>query len=64
MSDQIEPIFTSVKEAARLLALSTWQVYELCDRGALVSQYEGRRRLVRVESIRAYADNLPTTPAA
>ena len=58
-------IFVSVKEAAHMLSLTPWSVYKLCDEKVLVSQYHGRRRLVRVESIRAYADDLPTTnPAA
>lgn len=55
-----EPIFVSVKEAAAMLALKPISVYRLCDDGSLVSQYAGKRRLVRLESVRAYADGLPT----
>lgn len=59
---QPDPIFVSVKEAARLLNLTTWTVYKLLDEKAIKSQYEGRRRLVRLESVRAYADSLPEYP--
>lgn len=58
-TSSIEPIFVSVVDAARILALSRWQVYALCDEGRIESHYEGRRRLVRVDSLRAYADSLP-----
>lgn len=61
--DTPEPIFVSVNEAARILSLTPWSVYKLCDEQVLVSQYHGRRRLVRYESVKAYADGLPTTAA-
>ena len=59
---EIQPIFVSVKEAARILGLTTWSVYQLLDAQKIASQYHGRRRLVRVESLREYADSLPDTP--
>lgn len=55
-----EPIFVSVNEAARLLSLTPWSVYKLCDNGQLDTRYHGRRRLVLLASLRAYADGLPT----
>lgn len=57
-----DPIFISVKDAARLLNLTTWTIYKLLDEQAIASQYQGRRRLVRLESVRAYADSLPEYP--
>lgn len=57
-----DPIFISVKEAARLLNLTTWTIYKLLDEQAIASQYQGRRRLVRLESVRSYADSLPEYP--
>jgi excisionase family DNA binding protein len=62
MSDtpSVEPIFVSVKDAARILSVSPFTVYQLLDDRKVVSQYEGRRRLVRLASLREYADNLPT----
>jgi excisionase family DNA binding protein len=59
---QITPIFISVKQAAQMLNLTTWSVYKLLDEKVIESQYHGRRRLVRVESVRAYADGLPREP--
>lgn len=58
-----DPIFISVKDAARLLNLTTWTIYKLLDEQAIASQYQGRRRLVRLESVHAYADSLPEYPA-
>lgn len=57
---QIDPIFVSVKDAAAALGLSTWQTYQLLDAQKIESRYQGRRRLVVVESLREYARNLPT----
>ena len=57
---RLDPIFVSVKQAAQALSISPWLCYQLLDEGKIASQYQGRRRLVRVDSLRAYADNLPT----
>lgn len=59
---KMDPIFVSVKEAADVLGLTTWSVYKLLDEQKIASQYHGKRRLVRVDSMKAYADNLPTAP--
>ena len=59
----IEPIFVSVKEAARALGISPWSCYQLLDEQKIDSRYQGRRRLVSVVSLRAYAEKLPTVPA-
>lgn len=56
----IEPIFVSVKEAARALNISPWSCYQLLDDKLIVSRYQGRRRLVDVASLREYAASLPT----
>lgn len=55
-----EPIFISVKKAAEKLSLTTWTVYQLLNAGEIESQYKGKRRLVRYESLKKYADSLPT----
>lgn len=60
----IEPIFISVKKTALVLDLTIWSVYRLCDSGELESQYHGKRRLVRYDSVKRYADSLPTTKDA
>lgn len=58
----LAPRFTSVKNAASYLGISTWQMYELLndDDRPIDSRYRGRKRLVDIESLRRYADNLPT----
>lgn len=57
---EIAPIFVSVKQAAVMLCLSRWSVDKLCQAGTIESRWHSNRRLVSVESIRAYAASLPT----
>lgn len=65
MSDaNLDPIFVSVKDAARMLACSPWTVYQLLDSGAIASRYHGRSRRVVLASLREYAEQLPATPEA
>lgn len=59
MREQIDPIYVPVKEAARLLGLSTWSVYQKLDAQVIESRYDGRKRLVSMASLREYADSLP-----
>jgi hypothetical protein len=64
-SSGIEPIYISVKEAAKALGgISQFVCYGLLNSGAIDSRYQGRRRLVSVSSLRAYAESLPTTRPA
>ena len=56
----LDPIFVSVKEAATMLGLSTWAVYQKLDQQVIESRYEGRKRLVSVASLREYAAALPS----
>lgn len=56
---ELDPIYVSVKEAARMLGVSTWLMYQRLDAQAIESRYEGRKRLVVVESLRKYAAGLP-----
>ena len=55
----LEPMFVTVKEAARLLGVSTWTMYQRLDQQVIESQYEGRKRLVSYPSLKAYAEGLP-----
>jgi len=59
----VAPIFVSVKDAARILGISPWTCYQLLDAEKIESRYQGRRRLVVLESVRAYANTLPKYPA-
>lgn len=62
-SSTVEPIFVSVKEAARILGnVSPWSVYQLLDEAKIESRYHGRRRLVVLDSLRSYAKGLPSSP--
>lgn len=45
-----------------MLGISRWSTYNLLDQQRIESRYLGRRRLVVVESLRAYARSLPQYP--
>ena len=58
-AENLAPIFVSVKDAAALLGISPWSMYQLLDDGKVESRYQGRRRLVVLTSLREHAANLP-----
>lgn len=58
MPEQVEPITVSVKEAARLLGLSTWTVYQLCEARKIAFTKHGNRILIRPEALDAYVVSL------
>lgn len=61
----MEPLLISLKDAAPVLGLSYYGFYELVEAGTIPSVYQGRRRYVTPESLRAYVAKLPTIgPAA
>ena len=49
-----EPEFVSVNEASRLLSLGKTKTFELIASGALESAKAGKKRLVRLRSIREF----------
>lgn len=53
-------IFVSVKDAAAMLGLSKNQTYDLLNEGAIESRYFRRRRLIPLDSLRSFAEALPT----
>lgn len=56
---ELDPIFISVKEAARILSMSTWAVYQKLDQQIIESVYDGpRKRLVNYQSVKDYAASL------
>jgi excisionase family DNA binding protein len=55
----LDPIFVTVKEAARLLGISPWSCYQLLKSDEIDSRYIGRRRLVVLASLTEYAANAP-----
>ena len=48
----MEPVTTSVKDAARALSLGRTSVYALIKQGRLETVKLGRRTLIKIESIR------------
>lgn len=54
----MEVLFCSVPDAAKALGLGLSKTYELIGDGNLATVQIGRRRLVRIESIRSFADKL------
>jgi hypothetical protein len=60
-SATLEPIFISVKEAAQMLNVKPWTMYnQILDAELVESKYFGRRRMVVLASLREFADSLPT----
>jgi excisionase family DNA binding protein len=55
----VKPLFLSVQDAARTLGLSVVSIYRLIAREKLVSAKAGRKTLVSMASIEAYAASLP-----
>lgn len=63
---KMEPIYVTARDAATILGggTSPWTIHRLCRLGAIESRFHGKRRMVLLASLRAYADNLPTTREA
>ena len=58
----METIFKSISDTADTLGIKRTKTYELLSSGELESDHIGRRRLVLVSSIRAFADKQRTKP--
>ena len=56
---ELKPRYTTAKYAAQYLCVSNQRIYQLLDQGLIASQYEGRKRLIDIASLQAYADALP-----
>lgn len=54
-----DPISVDVKGAGELVGLSERRIRDLCNDGKVDSRYEGRKRLVLVDSLRDYIRSLP-----
>lgn len=57
--DTPEPILVSVTEAARVLSLAPWGVYELCLDGTIATRGYDGYCLVEYASLQAFASSLP-----
>ena len=51
----MEPMLCSIPDAARMLGIGRSKAWELAQSGKLETLAIGRRRLVRIESVRALA---------
>jgi excisionase family DNA binding protein len=53
----LEPVVTSVKDAAKALSLGRTSIYSLIKDGRLETVKLGRRTLIKIESIRNLVDD-------
>ncbi|WP_346324298.1 excisionase family DNA-binding protein [Emcibacter sp. SYSU 3D8] len=56
--NDLQPILCSISEAAKALGLGRSKTYELIAAGRLETVSIGRRRLIRIESVKTFAENL------
>ena len=56
MTTNLQPLLCSIPAAAASLGVSRSKTYELISEGRLLTVHIGRRRLVRVDSVRAVAN--------
>lgn len=56
---EMQEIYVSVSEAARVLATSRWSVFKKLRLRQLEAVKDGRRTLVTAESIKRHAETLP-----
>lgn len=56
MEAKLDQVLVSIPDAGKALALGRSKIYDLIAEGRLETITIGRRRLVRVESVRALAD--------
>ena len=54
----VDPLFVTVKDAARVLALSPKTIYRLMDAGEIEDTYHGRKRMAVYASVLAYGEKL------
>lgn len=55
MKSEIDPLLCSVAQATRILGIGRSKCYEMIGSGQLCTVVIGRRRLVRLDSVRALA---------
>lgn len=63
MSEALGVIAVDTRAAAQMVGLSERTVRDLCNEGRVDSRYHGRKRLVLVDSLRAYVESLPIEKA-
>lgn len=58
-SAKADPLLVGVNDAAAMLGVSRWAIYQLIKGEQIESRWLGQRRLIVVESLRSYAAGLP-----
>lgn len=59
---ETEPLTVTVKQAAELIGVSTWQIYQLLGQDKIEGRYLGRKRLIMYASLKSYVEALPEDP--
>lgn len=54
------PLSVTVAEAARMLGLSTYTIYDLTKKGVIASRKHGARVLVDYQSLLSFHESLPS----
>jgi hypothetical protein len=61
---EVDPILCSVPQGCQMLGIGTQGMYDLIGAGLVQAVKRGTRTLLRVESLKAYADKLPAATVA
>jgi hypothetical protein len=61
---EVEPILCSVPHGCQMLSIGTQGMYDLIGAGLVQAVKRGTRTLLRVDSLKAYADKLPVATVA
>jgi len=61
---EVEPILCSVPQGCQMIGIGTQGMYDLIGAGKVKAVKRGTRTLLVVDSLRAYANNLPEAKVA
>jgi hypothetical protein len=61
---EVEPILVSVPQGCQMIGIGTQGMYDLIGAGLVTAVKRGTRTLLKVDSLRTYADNLPAATVA
>jgi hypothetical protein len=61
---EVEPYLCSVPQGCQMIGVGTQTMYDLIGAGLVTAVKRGTRTLLKVESLKAYADSLPRAVVA
>jgi hypothetical protein len=61
---EVEPILCSIPQGCQMLGIGIQGMYDLIGAGLVKAVKRGTRTLLKVESLKAYADSLPSAVIA